>query len=59
MEITAVVIGVPSIAYYLNAWGVSWWSVAMIVAMLALGLMMGNMLYDLWVVPTRKPNGTK
>jgi hypothetical protein len=48
MEIMAVVIGVPSVAYYLSAWGVSWWSVAMIVAMISLGLMMGNMLYDLW-----------
>jgi hypothetical protein len=59
MEITAVVIGGPAIAYYLNAWGLSWWSVGMIVAMLALGLLCGNMLYDLWVVPTNKPNGTK
>jgi lipopolysaccharide export LptBFGC system permease protein LptF len=59
MEITAVVIGGPAIAYYLNAWGVSWWSLAMIVAMLALGLVSGNMLYDLWVAPANKPNSTK
>jgi hypothetical protein len=31
----------------------------MSVAMIALGLAGGNMLYDLWVIPTNKPNGTK
>jgi hypothetical protein len=59
MEITAVVIGGPSIAYYWNAWGLSWWSFAMSVGIIALGLVGGNMLYDLWVIPANKPNDTK
>jgi hypothetical protein len=50
MEIPAVIIGVW-IVY--SSWGASWWSILTIVAMLALGCMIGNMLYDLWVVPAK------
>jgi 4-hydroxybenzoate polyprenyltransferase len=58
MEITAVVVGVPSVWYYLTSWGLSWWSILTIAGMVALGLASGYMLYDLWVIPADKRNNT-
>jgi hypothetical protein len=47
-EIVVLILTALSSWLYLSSWGLSWWSVLMIIGMLVLGYMSANMLHDLW-----------
>jgi O-antigen ligase len=55
LEVVAVLITIPAVIYYLSVWGVSLWSVLLIVLMMALGIMSMNMVCDMWGFYPQKP----